>query len=145
MNRSGYSDDCETWDLIRWRGAVNSAIRGRRGQSFLQELASAMDAMPEKRLIANELHVDGAYCTLGVIGAVRGIDMAAIDPYDRSFIAETFNIADALSAEIMFENDDGGMYGETPEQRWKRMREWAAENIKMPEVACAGNTTVKTA
>ncbi len=30
MSRSGYSDDCEQGDLIRWRAAVNSAIRGKR-------------------------------------------------------------------------------------------------------------------
>jgi hypothetical protein len=37
MSRSGYSDDLENWSLIRWRGAVASAIRGRRGQAFLRE------------------------------------------------------------------------------------------------------------
>lgn len=35
MSRSGYSDDCYGWELICWRGAVNSAIKGKRGQSFL--------------------------------------------------------------------------------------------------------------
>ncbi|KGC50992.1 hypothetical protein DO66_5867 [Burkholderia pseudomallei] len=36
MSRSGYSDDCGGWSLIRWRGAVNSAIKGARGQKFLR-------------------------------------------------------------------------------------------------------------
>ena len=31
MSRSGYEDGLEMWDLIRWRGAVASAIRGKRG------------------------------------------------------------------------------------------------------------------
>ena len=39
MSRSGYSDDLDNWDLIRWRGQVSSAIRGKRGQGFLRELA----------------------------------------------------------------------------------------------------------
>ncbi len=26
MSRYGHSEDCEGWDLIRWRGAVNQAI-----------------------------------------------------------------------------------------------------------------------
>jgi hypothetical protein len=34
MSRSGYSDDIDSaddqWALIRWRGAVKSAIRGAR-------------------------------------------------------------------------------------------------------------------
>ena len=34
MSRSGYTDECDGWELVRWRGAVNSAIRGKRGQAF---------------------------------------------------------------------------------------------------------------
>lgn len=50
MSRSGYCDDGENgWATICWRGAVKSALRGKRGQSFLLELAEAMDAMPTKR------------------------------------------------------------------------------------------------
>lgn len=44
MSRSGYNDDCDGWALIRWRGAVNSAINGKRGQAFLRELVAALDA-----------------------------------------------------------------------------------------------------
>ena len=29
MSRSGYTDECDGWELVRWRGAVNSAIRGK--------------------------------------------------------------------------------------------------------------------
>lgn len=37
MSRSGYTDDCDDqWALIRWRGAVNSAIKGKRGQQALR-------------------------------------------------------------------------------------------------------------
>ena len=57
MSRSGYHDDCEGWDLIR--GAVKSAIRGRRGQAFLKEMLAALDALPEKRLITEDLVIDG--------------------------------------------------------------------------------------
>ena len=55
MSRSGYSEDCDGWALVRWRGAVKSAIRGQRGQAFLRELLAALDAIPDKRLIAEEL------------------------------------------------------------------------------------------
>ena len=107
MSRSGYSDACDDqWGLIRWRGAVNSAIKGARGQQFLRELAAAMDAMPDKRLIADELQADGAYCTLGVIGAARGLDMDKVDPYDRDAVSALMNVAPALAAEVMFENDE---------------------------------------
>lgn len=64
MSRSGYIDDgdIEHWDLIRWRGAVASAIRGKKGQSFLLEMLHAMDALPEKKLIAHDLLKDGSVC-----------------------------------------------------------------------------------
>ena len=68
MSRSGYSDECDGWDLIRWRGAVASAIRGQRGQAFLREMLSALDAMPEKRLISEELERDGEVCAMGAVG-----------------------------------------------------------------------------
>lgn len=57
MSRSGYSEDWdgENWTFIRWRGAVKSALRGKRGQAFLREALAALDAMPEKRLITHDL------------------------------------------------------------------------------------------
>lgn len=127
MSRSGYSDDCDGWDLIRWRGAVASAIHGKRGQAFLKELLSALDAMPEKRLIKGDLEHEGEVCTLGCIGRSRGIDMSQIDPYDRDQVASKFGIATALACEIMYENDE--WRHEAPEQRWQRMRAWVVEHI----------------
>jgi hypothetical protein len=60
MSRSGYCEDMDDqWAHIRWRGAVTSAIRGRRGQAFLREMLAALDAMPEKRLVAGALVFEG--------------------------------------------------------------------------------------
>lgn len=77
MSRSGYTDDYDEDPLAngRWRAQVKSAIRGKRGQAFLRELADAMDAMPEKVLIAEELvDADGDACAIGVVCKARGID-----------------------------------------------------------------------
>lgn len=130
MSRSGYSDNIEHWDLIRWRGAVASAIRGARGQAFLKEMLAALDAMPEKKLVAGELQKDGNVCAIGAVGRARGIDMGPIDPEDRDTVAGVFGIASALTAEIVYENDEGVWHVETPERRWSRMREWVLANIK---------------
>ncbi|UNY90628.1 MULTISPECIES: hypothetical protein [unclassified Pseudomonas] len=103
------------------------------------ELRDALDAMPDKRLIAEELEADGQYCALGALGAKRGINMKCIDPYCRESVAAAFEIAPALAAEIVFENDEypGGFWGasgkwqrETPEHRWQRMRNWVEANIQ---------------
>lgn len=131
MSRSGYSDDCDGWDLIRWRGAVAAAIRGRRGQELLHGLASALDAMPEKRLIAEKLINDrGEVCALGALGKAcgRADAMRWIDPEDRKQVAWFFGIAEALAAEVQYENDECG-WNETPEARWRRMRAWVAQQI----------------
>lgn len=120
MSRSGYSDDCEQWSLIRWRGAVASSIRGKRGQAFLREMLAALDAMPDKRLIKDELaepgHIDLGHwglhegpplvCALGSVGVARGLDMSEIDPEDRESVASAFGIPHALACEIMYENDE---------------------------------------
>jgi hypothetical protein len=136
MSRSGYSDDCDGWALIRWRGAVTSAMRGKRGRDLLLELRDALDAMPEKVLIAHEL-VDAAgdFCTLGVIGQARGLPLKDIDPEDSDQVAKLFDIAPALAKEIVFENDEAAWYDETPQQRWTRMRAWVERSIAKGESA----------
>jgi hypothetical protein len=131
VGRSGYTDNCENeWAMIRWRGAVTSAIRGKRGQAFLNEMLSALDAMPEKRLIAGVLEFSGQVCALGSVGRARGIDMDKIDPHDRESIAGTFGIAGALAAEVMWENDEATCMVETPEDRFYRVRDWVARQIQ---------------
>ena len=130
MGRSGYSEVDDNWALIRWRGCVASAIRGARGQKLLRELAAALDAMPEKRLVAGALQDGGDYCALGVVGAARGVDLDPIDSTDQEAVAAAFDIARPLAAEIAFENDEGGSWhGETPEDRWSRMRAWVASKL----------------
>jgi len=130
MSRSGYSDDCDGWALIRWRGAVASAMRGQRGQAFLKEMLAALDALPEKRLVRGELEADGAVCAIGSVGKARGVDMSKIDPYDRETVAVTFGVAEALAAEVMDVNDEQGGYRETPEARYARVRRWVEEQLK---------------
>lgn len=130
MSRSGYTEDCEdNWSLIMWRGRVASSIKGKRGQAFLRELLDALDAMPEKRLIANHLRVEGAVCTLGAIGAQRGVELESIDPYDHDRLAGVFNIASPLVQEIEWMNDEFD-WNATPEKRWQNMRAWVAQQIR---------------
>lgn len=128
MSRSDYDDDCDGWALIRWRGAVNAAIKGKRGQALLSDMALALDAMPVKRLIVEELiSKQGEVCALGAVAKHKGISVEGIDPENHRAVCSKFNIADALAREIAFENDDD--YGATPERRWERMRKWVEENL----------------
>lgn len=131
MSRSGYTyDDCfGEWSMICWRGAVTSAIRGKRGQAFLREMLTALDAMEDKRLIAEDLAQGSEVCAIGSVGQARGVDMSKLDPEDYTTIANTFGIAEAMAREIMYLNDDGA-YSETAEMRYNRMRKWIETEIK---------------
>ena len=116
MSRSGYTDDYDydNWASIRWRGAVASAIRGQRGQRFIREAIAALDAMPEKRLAARTFEASGDFCTLGVIGQSRGVDLSVLnaecdDDYQSDVHREAaglLGISRALAAEVMEENDE---------------------------------------
>lgn len=136
MSRSGYSDDCCGWDLIRWRGAVTAATRGARGQALLKELLRVLDEMPEKKLIPNDLEDSGGgVCALGAVGRARGLKMEGLNPEDRKAVARFFDIAPALAAEIVYTNDECvGIYGEfegpdLEERRWRYVRNWVANQI----------------
>lgn len=132
MSRSGYSDDCSNLNL--YRGTVVNAVKGKRGRALLTELAEALDAMPVKELIADELQADGAYCALGVVGSKRGVNLSEIDPHNAEQVAKTFDIAECLAREIVWVNDDDFSYGdkETPAQRWSRVRAWVQQALNNP-------------
>lgn len=130
MSRSGYSEDLDQWDLIRWRGQVAAATRGKRGQALLRDLLASLDAMPDKSLVVEELATpEGEVCTLGALGKARGMDLEKIDPEDYDAVADAFGVAHQLAQEIMWQNDEGG-WKETPTQRWQRMRAWVAAQIR---------------
>ena len=139
MSRSGYSDGLDEWAMIRWRGAVKSAIRGARGQAFLREMAAALDAMPKKKLIADEIVApSGDACAMGAVCLTRGLDvsdMPALYDFEYEYteatedLAGRLGIAEAMAKEIAYENDEGTYRPETPEERWTRMRAWVAQHV----------------
>jgi hypothetical protein len=139
MSRSGYSDDLDTWAMIRWRGAVASAIRGKRGQAFLREVLQVLDNMPVKELAAQSLQADGSFCTIGAVMHARSMPLPNDDDVwgDPQAIAHELGITHALTAEIIYENDEGGWWGRhnSPADRWVRMRAWIASLIIETEVA----------
>ncbi len=157
MSRSGYHEDSDDqWSMIRYRGMVASATRGKRGQALLRDILIGMNGMTVKRLIAEELAVeDGAVCAIGAAGKLRGVDMSGLDPDDAETVAGKFDVADCLAREIVYENDEAGWSGEyefidrgvdrwgrrdiyshmreeTPEERFNRMRKWVRSRIQDP-------------
>jgi hypothetical protein len=141
VSRSGYAEADDSESVGLWRGAVARAINGKRGQAMLGELLLALDAMPKKELGADSLvTAQGDCCTLGALGAERGLDLMALDPEDADAVAHAFGVAPALVREIVYMNDEyedgwkcrGGRWfvePETAQQRWVRMRAWVVENL----------------
>lgn len=136
MSRSRYTNGCD--DILasgRWRGRVASATRGKRGQKLFKDLLAALDAMPEKRLIKNELKTAKAeFCTLGVLGEKRGLDMTNLESDDTLKCSEMFDIAEPLVQEIVYMNDEYFEWRQvgklSPEDRWTKMRTWVELQIK---------------
>jgi hypothetical protein len=139
MSRHGYTDegDLEHWGMVKWRDIVNSATRGSRGQAFFRSLRDALDAMPEKELDAGEIiGPHGACCALGALlrqrevpylGQLVGADECVLEDWNEH-IADDLDVHVALVQEVAAENDWGD-YGETPSQRWDRMRAWVERQI----------------
>ena len=131
MSRSGYTDDCEYIHL--YRNAVERALFGTRGQRFLRELIAALEAMPEKRLISQELEIKdgtpgwlrGGVCALGCLGKARGLDMSTLDPHDHDTLGSIFNVAPSLIAEVEYENDGEWLGYKSDEERYEAMLAWA--------------------
>jgi hypothetical protein len=99
-----------------------------QGQTFLRELANALDEMPVKRLVRSELITEpGEVCSIGAVCKKRNIDVKDVDIYDPEAVGKLVNISRAMAAEIEYENDERP--DETPEKRWIRMRKWVDENL----------------
>ena len=133
MGRSGYSYDCDdNWAMIRYRGMLASAVRGKRGQAFFRDLVTALDEMPQKRLIRNELLRDGEVCAVGALWLRRVIALVKVDAEDRVIVACVFDIALPLARDVVYMNDE--YYDSaTPEERWTKIRAWAESKIKKHE------------
>jgi len=142
MSRHGYSEDygCDDpWELIRYRGAVTAAIRGKRGQALLRRLRAALDAMPDKRLVSGVLvNEQGACCALGAVAKAEGLDVAGLNPEDVDQVALTFGVAPSLVREITYENDEA-IYGwhrdeeervRHEEHRWRTVSAWVDRHLE---------------
>jgi len=166
MSRHGYIEDWDGDDSSvlrqgRWQAQLSSAIRGRRGQAFFRALVEALDEMPLRSLAPNSLVTkEGEVCALGCLARHRGIDVTTLelgDPYtedpdegaewedsDWETLAAVFDIAPQLAREVMYENDEAyvGVVGSLThgEQRWERIRSWAAKKIIPTETELAGAT-----
>ena len=134
MSRSGYSEgDCDDTESLlasgRWQAQLRSAIRGKRGQRFLLDLIAALDALPERKLIANDLQREGSFCALGALAHHRKQTIELDGEWeDRDWakLGNAFDIAEQLARETMFINDERTR---NDGERWFDVRRWAIRNL----------------
>jgi hypothetical protein len=97
----------------------------------------ALDALPEKRLIKNELQKRDVevssnveVCALGAVGLRRRyIKLEELDPEDYDTLAQVFGVTRQLIQEIEWVNDE--LFDDTPEACWLRVRKWVVKNMKV--------------
>ena len=136
MSRHGYIDECDMdgSQQIRWRGAVTSALRGKRGQAFLREMREALDALPEKKLIERDLVTpEGQVCAMGAVCEARGLDVSDVDPEDYEDVAATLGISEAMAREIAYENDEHYWPEDSDMRRWDWMSRWVDRHLRTDE------------
>ena len=142
MSRHGYLDEEDRpGQFALYAQRVRNAARGKRGQAWLRELLAALDAMPVKELAAHTVASRGECCAVGALAIHRGIDLTEItydDRYDEEaqgdrtteWLAKQFDVANCLLRDVVYENDEGGKWDETPAHRWTRMRALVARLVK---------------
>lgn len=136
-----YEGDFESWMEGQDAGALRSAINGKRGQQFLQDLLAALDSLPSPELSAGALEdeITGCCCAFGAVRRFRGESSVPlqfdpmeedVDPYN---LAEPFNVSRRLAWQVVVVNDtwcgDSNLPGDR-RRRFRAVQEWAARNIR---------------
>lgn len=146
----------ETWEpdsvedeLRGWAFQANCerAVKGKKGQAFLQELEAALIAMPEKKLVPRFQNELGYVCPLSAVYLKRKIAEGktrdqALDELERSIppdgygwdatvaASEALKIVKPLAYQVMYVNDED-CYGATPEERYSRVLAWVRSELKV--------------
>lgn len=138
---------------ILWEANQERSLKSKRGQQALRRLEAALLALPEPKLVADEIKTaDGLVCALGALAISEGyqgsMDLPqppaedasdeewdkwnahADDEYGDSAIedamlalAKSLDVPKLVAVAIIYENDDS--YGtQTPEARYSKVLKW---------------------
>lgn len=136
---TGESDDPLDWG--RYQAALQSSLRGRRGQQLLRDLIAGLDALPEPELSRGVLadRETGCVCALGAVGLQRGqaLDELAHEDFTRGAdpedLAQQFDISPTLANEIVQTNDEWWHKSnekQAREARFQYVKEWAMSHLR---------------
>jgi hypothetical protein len=144
MSRYSDCDDYywEPWMEGQSAGALQSAIRGRRGQRLLRDLIAGLDALPVPELAAGALEdpETGCVCALGAVRLQRGSEAVPLpfDPTDEDAdwreLAKPFDISETLANAVVSQNEYGSKRNDEQSRRmrWRSVRAWAVGHLIAP-------------
>ncbi len=85
MARIDYSEDEDRpGQFALFQANCGRSLRGKAGQRALRDLEAALLALPEPRLIRDQLWADGEVCAIGAYAQYKGLDVTNYDPEDES-------------------------------------------------------------
>jgi hypothetical protein len=143
---SRYSD-CDDYGWEPWMegqaaGALQSAIRGRRGQRLLRDLIAGLDALPVLELAAGALEdpETGCVCALGAVRLQRGPEAVPLrfDPSDPDVdwreLCQPFDISETLANAVVAKNEFISERNDeqSRRRRWLSVRAWAVGHLIAP-------------
>jgi hypothetical protein len=150
--RISYSEDEDfPGQFELWQANCRRSIKGKDGQKVLRELEQALLALPEKRLIADELqNAEGEVCAIGALAKYRGINKTESDPEEMEDVGVELGMPRLVAWKVVCVNDveiDGhyveaygpDRYGRnlsvfvpvTPEERYATMLNWVQRQINL--------------
>jgi hypothetical protein len=146
MSRITYCDDEDFQNqAYLWEANQERSIKGRKGQAALRELEAALLALPEKRLIANELeNSKGEVCAVGALAKFKGKENPMVgdsfgdegltlneDEIERVTVrfATELGVPSMVAVAVVHENDDCWSVNITPEQRYEKVLNWTRRQL----------------
>jgi hypothetical protein len=141
MTRYWTGESYDPLDWGRYRAALRSSLRGRRGQQLLRDLIAGLDALPEPELSAGALadRETGCVCALGAVGLQRGQAFEEMELEDLAHgtdpeaLAGRFDISPTLANEIVQTNDEwwhNSNEKRAREARFQYVKQWAMSHLR---------------
>ena len=140
MSRLYFDDD---WDYNLeglQQGWLRSAIRGKRGQQFLRELVTALDALPAPELSCGALEdaQTGCCCAFGAVRRLRGAENVKLwfHPEEEDLspdnLAEPFGVSNTLAWAVVQANEEMAESNtkQARRRRWADVRAWAVSHLQ---------------
>lgn len=134
--RIGYTDEEDyPGQFELWQANCERSLHGRAGQQALCDLEAELLSMPNnaKRLIRDDLALDGQVCAVGALMRRRGVAQSRLEEINETDDTDALAVKEAhvpkLVAWKIVEMNDLWWDTVSPEQRYENVLAWVREHI----------------